>query len=59
MDCPVCKLQVCNLVLVEFALAYQQKLNKHPKFGDNLNIQRQLGHFQYELKPDINLEGVS
>ena len=41
MGWPVCKLQVFNLVSIEFAQADQQKVNKHPKFDDNFDIQHQ------------------
>ena len=49
MDWPVCKLQVCTLVLIEFAQAEQQKVNKHPNFEDNFDIRYQLEHFEYEM----------
>ena len=49
MDCPVCKLQVCNLVFDKFAQAEQQKVNKNPKFDDNFDIQRKKEHFEYEM----------
>ena len=47
MDCPVCKLQVCNLLLI--AQAEYQKVNKHPKFQDNFNILHRLEHNEYEM----------
>ena len=31
-------LDVCNLVLTEFAQAEEQKVNKHPKFQNNFDI---------------------
>ena len=49
MDWPVCKLQVCNLILGKYAQAEYQKVNKHPKFYDNFNILRLLEHFEYEM----------
>ena len=49
MDWPVCKLQVPNLVLIKFAQAEQQKVNKHPKFDNNFDIRSQLEHFKYEM----------
>ena len=49
MDWPVCKLQVCNLVFNKFAKAEHQKVNKHPKFDANFDIQRQLEHFEYDM----------
>ena len=49
MDLPVCKLQVCNLVLIDFAQAELQKVNKHPKFDTNFDIQRQLDHLEYDM----------
>ena len=49
MDWPVCELRVCNLVLIQFAQAEKQKVNKHPKFDDNFDIQRQLEHIEYEM----------
>ena len=50
MDWTVGKLQVCNLVLIEYAQAEQQKVNKHPTtFDANFNIERQLDHFEYEM----------
>ena len=39
MDWPVCMLQVCNLVFDKFAKAEYQKVNKHPKFEANFDIQ--------------------
>ena len=49
MDWMICKLHVCKLVLIEFVLSKQQQVNKHPKFDENFNIQRQLEHFEYEM----------
>ena len=49
MDWPVCKLQVCNLVIYKFAPEEQKKVNKHPKFVDNFDIQHQLEHFEYDI----------
>ena len=49
MDLPACKLQFCNLLLIEFAQAEQQNVNKHPKFDNNFDIRRQLEHFEYEM----------
>ena len=49
MDWPVWKLQVCNLVLIWFAQAEQQKENKHLKLNNDFNIQHQLEHFEYEI----------
>ena len=49
MDWPVCKLQVCNLVFNKFAQAEQKKVNKHPKFDANFDIQCQLGHFKFDM----------
>ena len=34
---------------MEFATSKQQKVNKHPKFDDNFDIQGQLEHFEYEM----------
>ena len=48
MDWPVCKLQDCNLVLIWFAQAEFQKVNKHPKFNYNFDIWRESEHFEYE-----------
>ena len=49
MDWPVCKLQVHNLVLIEFAQAEQKKVNKQPKFENNFDVWQHLEHFEYEL----------
>ena len=49
MDWPVCKLQVCNLVLIKFAQAEFQKIDNYSKFDVNFDIQRQLEHFKYEM----------
>ena len=49
MDWMVCKLQVCKLVLIEFALLKKQQVNKHPKFDNNFDNQHQLEHFKYEM----------
>ena len=49
MDWPVRKLQVCNLLLILFAQAEQQKVNKHPKFDNNFDILCQFEHFEYEM----------
>ena len=48
MEQPFCKLQVCNLILIEFAQA-ELELNKHPKFNNNFDIRRQLEHLEYEM----------
>ena len=38
------------LVLIEYAQAEQQKVNKHPTtFDANFDIQRRLDHFEYEM----------
>ena len=56
MDCPVCKLQVCNLVFFKFAHSSRiAKSNKNPKIDINFDIRRQLEHFEY----DMNLEKQS
>ena len=49
MDLPVCKLQACNLVLIEFTQEEEHKVNKHPKFNENFDIRRQLEHFKNEM----------
>ena len=49
MDWPVCKLQVCNLIFNKFAHAEEQNVNKHPKFDNNFDTQRQLEHFLYDM----------
>ena len=49
MDWPVCMSQVCNLVFDKFAKAEYQKVNKHPKFNANFDIQHQLEHFEYDM----------
>ena len=49
MDWPLYKLQVCNLIFDKFAQAEQQKVNKHPRFDANFNIQCQLEHFGYDM----------
>ena len=33
----------------KFAQAEYQKVNKHPKFDANLDIRRQLEHFEYDM----------
>ena len=48
MERPFCKLQVCNLILIEFAQA-ELEVNKHPKFDNNFDIRRQLEHFLYDM----------
>ena len=48
MDWKACKLQVCNLVLIELAQA-ELEVNKHPKFDNNFDFRRQLEHFEYEM----------
>ena len=35
--------------MIEFPPSKQQKGNKHPKLDENLDIQRQLEHFEYEM----------
>ena len=47
MDWPVYKLQVCNLVLIQFAQAEYQKVNKHPKFDNSVGSGLQLEHFKF------------
>ena len=54
MDWPVCKLQACNLVLVKFAQAEKQKVNKHPMFDNKYDIRSQLEHFEYDIKETTN-----
>ena len=49
MDWPVCMLQFCDLVFDKFAKAEYQKVNKHPKFEANFDIECQLEHFEYEM----------
>ena len=49
MDRPVCKLQVCNLVLLNLSKQNSKKVNKHPKFDANFDIQCQLELFEYEM----------
>ena len=51
---PVCKLQVCNLILILFAQAELQKVNKHPKFNNIFDIRCQLEHFEYEMNRTKN-----
>jgi hypothetical protein len=35
--------------MIELVPSKLQKVNKHPKFDDNFNIQRQLEHFEYDM----------
>ena len=35
--------------------AEQQKVNKHPKFQDNLDIGRQLECFKYEMNQTLHI----
>ena len=46
------KLQTCNLQTgqsISYKYVNQLKVNRHPKFNNNFNIQRQLEHFEYEM----------
>ena len=49
MDWMVCKLQVCKLVVIDFALSKCQRVYEPPNFDDNFNIPHQLEHFEYDM----------
>ena len=50
MEWPVCKLQVYNLVLIQFAQAEWPKIKKkHPKLDGNIDIVRQSEQMKYEM----------
>ena len=42
--------------MIEFAPSKYQKVNKHPKFDDNFDIQRQLEHFKYEMNRTLDMQ---
>ena len=42
-------------VLIEFAPSkFKKKINKHPKFDHNSDIQQQFEHFEYEMNQTLN-----